>query len=51
MSLTTAASRFPGTFAEYEKALGLESVFTSYCNPRGGADIERVLHTLKKNLL
>ncbi|MDT3386552.1 MAG: integrase core domain-containing protein [Bacteroidota bacterium] len=38
-------------FAEYEKALGLEHVFTSYCNPKGDADTERVIHTIKEDLL
>jgi transposase InsO family protein len=38
-------------FAEYEKALGLEHIFTSYCNPKGDADTERVIRTIKEDLL
>ena len=38
-------------FAEYEKALGLGHVFTSYCNPKGDADTERVIRTIKEDLL
>ena len=38
-------------FAEYEKALGLEHIFTSHCNPKGDADTERVIRTFKEDLL
>ena len=38
-------------FADYEKRLGLKHVFTSYCNPKGDADTERVIRTLKEDLL
>ena len=38
-------------YGEYEKALGLTHVFTSYCNPKGDADTERVIRTLKEDLL
>jgi len=39
------------TFGEYERKLGLEHVFTSYDNPKGDADTERVIRTLKEDLL
>ena len=38
-------------YADYEKALGLQHIFTSYCNPKGDADTERVIRTLKEDLL
>jgi transposase InsO family protein len=31
--------------------LGLEQIFTSYNNPKGNADTERVLRTLKEDLV
>lgn len=38
-------------YSDYEKSLGLEHIFTSYCNPKGDADTERVIRTLKEDLL
>ena len=38
-------------YAAYEKELGLEHIFTSYCNPKGDADTERVIRTLKEDLI
>ena len=37
-------------YAAYEKAPGLQHIFTSYCNPKGDADTERVIRTLKEDL-
>lgn len=38
-------------YAEFEKSLGLQHIFTSYNNPKGVADTERAIRTLKKDLL
>ena len=37
-------------FGEYERKLGIKHIFTSYCNPKGDADAERVIRTLKEDL-
>ncbi|MEZ5406212.1 MAG: DDE-type integrase/transposase/recombinase [Verrucomicrobiia bacterium] len=31
--------------------LGIEQIFTSYCNPKGNAETERVFRTLKEDLI
>jgi len=33
------------------KALGFQQVFCSYCNPKGNADTERVIRTIKEDLI
>lgn len=33
------------------KTMGIRQVFTSYCNPKGNADTERVVRTLKEELV
>ncbi len=38
------------TFGEYKRKLGVVHVFTSYDNPKGDADTERVIRTLKEDL-
>ena len=38
-------------YSDYEKSLGLEHIFTSYGNPKGDADTERVIRTIKEDLL
>lgn len=38
-------------YADYERALGLEHVFTCDCNPKGNADSKRVIRTVKEDLL
>lgn len=38
-------------YSDYEKSLGLEHIFTSYCNPKGDADTECVIRPLKEDLL
>lgn len=38
-------------YQTYEKQLGLRHIFTSYSNPKGDADTERVIRTLKEDLL
>ena len=38
-------------FMQECRALGMEQIFTSYDNPRGNADTERVIRTLKEDLI
>ena len=38
-------------FMQECRALGVEQIFTSYDNPKGNADTERVIRTLKEDLL
>ena len=33
------------------KSLGIQQVFTSYNNPKGNADTERVIRTIKEDLI
>ncbi len=33
------------------KSLGIQQIFTSYNNPKGNADTERVIHTIKEDLV
>lgn len=33
------------------QTLGIEQIFASYCNPKGNADTERVIRTLKEDLV
>ena len=37
-------------FMESCRTLGIQQAFTSYCNPKGNADTERVMRTLKEEL-
>lgn len=39
------------TYMREAKKLGLNQVFTSYCNPKGNADTERVIRTIKEDLV
>jgi len=32
-------------------ALGIEQVFTSYANPKGNADTERIMRTIKEEVI
>jgi transposase InsO family protein len=38
-------------YMEAAKALGFCQVFSSYCNPKGNADTERVIRTIKEDLV
>jgi len=38
-------------FMQECRALGIEQIFTSYNNPKGNADTERVIRTLKEDLI
>jgi len=31
--------------------MGLHQIFTSFCNPKGNADTERVIRTMKEDLI
>ena len=39
------------TFAKHCKILGIKQIFTSYSNPKGNADTERVMRTIKEDLV
>ena len=39
------------SFMEKAEALGFHQVFASYCNPKGNADTERVMRTIKEDLV
>ena len=38
-------------FMQESRQLGIEQIFTSYDNPKGNADTERVIRTLKEDLI
>lgn len=38
-------------FMEATASLGIKQAFTSYCNPKGNADTERLIRTVKEELL
>lgn len=38
-------------FMQACSALGIKQAFTSYCNPKGNADTERMMRTLKEELI
>lgn len=38
-------------FKKQSKEMGIKQIFTSFCNPKGNADTERVIRTIKEDLI
>ena len=38
-------------FKRQSKMMGINQIFTSFCNPKGNADTERVIRTIKEDLI
>ena len=49
-SQTMDASRHP-SFMRACNTLGIKQIFTSFCNPKGNADTERMMRTMKEELV